>query len=82
MKDVESSFFRGHFCDFNSFWRIEYEVGSPVKRISISGIVISSLFLKFEDLIKIKEALAKNKKKVLFTINIFYLKYLIKINNL
>ena len=64
MKDVESSFFRGHFCDFNSFWRIEYEVGSPVKRISIYGIVISSFFLKFEDLIKIKE-LAKNKKKVL-----------------
>ena len=65
MKVVESSFFKGHFCDFNSFWRIEYEVGSPVKRISISGIVISSLFLKFEDLIKIKE-LVKNKKKVLF----------------
>ena len=65
MKGIESSFFKGHFCDFNSFWRIEYEVGSPVKRISISGIVISSLFLKFEDLIKIKE-LVKNKKKVLF----------------
>ena len=65
MKGIENSFFKGHFCDFNSFWRIEYEVGSPVKRISISGIIISSLFLKFEDLIKIKE-LVKNKKKVLF----------------
>ena len=46
------------FCAENSFNSISYEVGSPNKRYSKSGI--SSMFRKCEDLIKYNK---ENKKK-------------------